>query len=147
MTQLALLGSAIVALALVVLGIYHLVMDDMQKLFGITVVVLGALALVLAERASRRRRAPWAYLIAMWGVISVCAFFAVPELLHLDKLKQVTVELELKHGPIKAREIVDDENVQIRLLNLGYCLSCALPFAGLCYALARGRRDYEQATS
>lgn len=143
-TQLGLLGSALVGVVFLALGGYGLAATELPDLFCVALLVLGALGLVLSERARHGRRAPWAYLIAIWGVVAFCAFFTAPKVLDLEKLKQVTVELELKHGRDKAGDIVADDNLQIRALNLGLCALFAAPFVGLCIALGRGRRDYEQ---
>lgn len=143
MSQIALIGSAAVGLALVVLGVFGVVAGSLPHLFCVTLVVLGGLGIALSERASHRRRAPWAYLVAMWGVVAFCAFFTAPEVLELEKVKQVTVDLVILHGPEKARDLVADENVTIRVVNLGACLLFAAPFVALCVCLARGRRDFE----
>ncbi|HVV88467.1 MAG TPA: hypothetical protein VHE35_35735 [Kofleriaceae bacterium] len=144
MTQAALLGSAVAGVLFVGLGVYGVFATDLPHLFCFSLIVIGALGLVLAERAGRRRRAPWAYLVAMWGVVAFCAFFTAPKVLSLPKLRQVTVELELQHGRDKAIDLVSDENLRIRATNLGLCVLFAAPFAGLSFALARGRRDYER---
>lgn len=142
-TQAALLGSAVVGAAFVALGFYGYVATGLPGLFCFALLAIGALGLALAERARHRRRAPWAYLIAMWGVVAFCAFFTAPQVLSLRKLEQVTVELELKHGHDKAASLVSDENLEIRAINLGLCTLFAVPFVGLCVALSRGRRDFE----
>jgi len=143
-TQAALLGSAVVGAVFVALGLYGFVATGLPGLFCFTLLAIGGLGLVLAERARHRRRAPWAYLIAMWGVVAFCGFFTAPQVLSLQKLQQVTVELELKHGHDKAAGLVSDENLKIRLINLGLCTLFAVPFVGLCVGLARGRRDFER---
>jgi hypothetical protein len=142
-TQGALLGSAMAAVAFIGLGIFGFLDGDLPRLFNITLLVLGGVALILVERAWRRRRAPWAYLVAMWGVIAFCAFFTAPEVLDLEQLKQVTIDLELKHGAA-AKDMIADENLKIRAVNLGMCILFAAPFVALCISLVRGRRDYER---
>ncbi len=144
MTQAALLGSAVVGAAFIGLGFYGFVATGLPGLFCFTLLAIGALGLVLAERARQRRRAPWAYLIAMWGVVAFCGFFTAPQVLSLRKLEQVTVDLELKHGHDKAAALVSDDNLEIRAINLGLCTMFAAPFIGLCIGLARGKRDYER---
>lgn len=129
------------------LGGYGLFATELPWLFSLVLVIIGALGVVLGERALRGRRAPWAYLIAMWGVVGFCGFFTAPEVLSLRKLQQVTVEMELKHGVEKAKELVADENLKIRAINFGLCVAFAAPFAGLCISLVRGRRDYEHRTT
>jgi hypothetical protein len=143
-TNASLLGSAVAGVAFAGLGLYGLFATDLPWLFCAALLAIGGLALVLAQRALQRRRAPWAYLVAMWGVVAFCAFFTAPKVLALEKLQQVTVELELKHGRDKAGDVVADENLRIRAVNLGLCLLFAAPFVGLCVGLARGRRDYER---
>ena len=130
--------------AFVGVGLYDFVASSLPGLFCFTLVAIGGLGLTLAERARHRRRAPWAYLIAMWGVVAFCGFFTAPQVLSLPKLEQVTVELELKYGHDKAADRVSDDNLEIRGINLGVCALFAAPFAGLCIALSRGRRDYER---
>ena len=143
-TNASLLGSAVAGLAFIGLGAYAAIATDRQWLFCFALIAIGVIALVLVERAFRRRRAPWAFLIAMWGVVSFCAFFTAPKVLALDKLEQVTVEMELKHGRDKAVDMVSDDNLRIRAVNLGMCILFAAPFAALCVGLSKGRRDFER---
>ena len=144
MTQAALLGSAMVGAAFVALGFYTSLATELPGLFCFTLFAIGGVAVALSERARYRRRAPWAYLIAMWGVVAFCGFFTAPQVLSLRKLEQVTVELELEHGRQKAAAIVSDDNLRIRAMNLGLCTLFAAPFVGLCIGLSRGRRDFER---
>lgn len=144
-TLAGLLGSAIAGATFIGLGGYGFVATGLPGLFCFVLVLIGALGLALAGLARQRRRAPWAYLIAMWGVVAFCAFFAAPQVMALDKLQQVTVELELAHGRAKAGDLVSDANLKIRAVNLGMCLLLTAPFVVLCVGLVRGRRDYEQA--
>jgi hypothetical protein len=143
-TSASLLGSALAGVIFLFLGGYGLAATELPWLFCACLLAIGGLALVLSQRAFHRKRAPWAYLIAMWGVIAFCAFFTAPKVLSLEKLQQVTVELELKHGRDKAVGIVADENLRIRAVNLGMCLLFAAPFVVLCVGLTRGRRDYDR---
>lgn len=143
-TQLALLGSGVVGAAFLSLGVFGLIATSLPNLFCVALLAIGGLALGLALLARQRRRAPWAYLLAMWGVVAFCAFFTAPKVLDLPKLKQVTIELELEHGVDQAKAIVSDDNLQIRAMNLGLCILFAAPFVGLCIALGRGRRDFER---
>lgn len=144
-TLVGLLGSAVAGATFIGLGGYGFVATGLPGLFCFVLVLIGALGLALAALAQQRRRAPWAYLIAMWSVVAFCAFFTAPQVLALDKLKQVTVELELEHGRDKAAAMVSDDNLKIRVVNLGLCLAFTTPFVVLCVGLVRGRRDYEQA--
>ena len=143
-TNASLLGSAVAGLAFVGLGGYGLVATDLPGLFSFTLLAIGAVALVLAQRAYQRTRAAWTYLVAIWGVVAFCAFFAAPKVLSLQKLDQVTVEMELKHGRDKAVDMVSSENLRIRAVNLGMCALFAAPFVALCVGLTRGKRDFER---
>jgi hypothetical protein len=143
-TNASLLGSAVAGLAFIGLGAYGAIATERPWLFCFTLIILGVIAVGLAARAFRGRRAPWAFLIAIWGMVAFTAFFTAPKVLSLDKLEQVTVDLELKHGRDKAVDIVADDNLRIRAVNLGMCVLFAAPFAALCAGLARGRRDFER---
>lgn len=88
MTEAALLGSAVVGAVFVVLGLYGFVATGLPGLSCFTLLAIGGLGLVLAERARHRRRAPWAYLIAMWGVVAFCGFFTAPQVLSLQSFSR-----------------------------------------------------------
>jgi len=135
--------SAVLGGSLVVLGARLLILGRMMPLFGISVVAIGGLALALAYGAARGGRVAWAYLIALWGVISLCAFFAAPEVIALDALQQVTPEMEGALGREAAEAAIESQNLRVRLTNLGVCALFALPFAVTCGLLARGPRAPE----
>jgi hypothetical protein len=118
----------------------------MLPLFGGSMVAIGALAIALAVLAGRGRRAAWAYSVALWGVVGFCAFFAAPKVLSLGTLKQVTPEMELALGRQTAEATIDDENLKLRLTNLGVCALFTLPFAAACFVVARGGRALERRT-
>lgn len=142
-TRGAVLISILAGVIFVGLSGYVQFATGLPWLFSLVLLLVGILGVVLGERALRGRRAPWAYLIAMWSVVGFCGFFTAPEVLDLPKLKQVTVELELKHGIDKAKAEVASDNLKIRAANFGLCVLFTVPFVGLCMGLARGRRDYE----
>jgi hypothetical protein len=143
LTLVSLGGSALAGAVLEVLGIQVLITGSFPPLFGVALMLIGGLAVLMAGAAYFGKRPAWAGLVALWGVLAFCAFFAAPKVVELPQLKKVTVELEVKLGRKKAEQQVDDENMMIRLQNLGACAAFALPFALLCAGLARGGREYE----
>jgi hypothetical protein len=143
-TLVALIGSAIAAAGLFGLGNYALLATERPWLFGLALSAVGLIAGALVLGGFRRHRPSWAYLIATWIVIGVCAFFTAPKVLRLPKVHQVTVELEEKMGRRGAEEYMDGENFKARMIVLGVCLGFVAPFAALCVGFAIGRRDYER---
>lgn len=143
-TLLGLIGSGIVAGLLMVAGGYVLAATSKPWLFGLVLFALGALAAALVVGGFQRHRASWAYLIATWGIVGFCAFFTAPKVLHLPKVRQVSVELEERMGRSKAEAFIDGENLKARLEVMGVCLAFVAPFAAMCIAFAVGRRDYER---
>lgn len=143
LTLVSIGGSALAGAVLEVLGFQALVTGSFPMLFAIALMMIGGLALLMAGAAYLGKRPAWAGLVALWGVLAFCAFFATPKVVELEKLQKVTVELEAKVGRQKAEAQVDEENVMIRLQNLGACALFALPFGLLCAGLAMGGREYE----
>lgn len=137
-------ASALLGLVVSGLGLRALVVGHLMPLFGGSLVVLGLIAVGLAFFAAQGRRAAWAYSVALWGVVGFCAFFSAPKVISLGTLKQVTPEMELALGRGPAEAAIDRENFQLRLTNLGVCTLFALPFAGVCFVLARGGRSLER---
>ena len=133
--------SGVLAAAVVVLGVRLLVAGHIMGMFSLAIAVVGAVALALAIQTWRGSRTAWAFLVALWGVVAFCAFFAAPEVVALDHLKQVTPEMELSLGREKAEQKIDDENMNIRLTNLGVSTLFAAPFVVACVVLARRGRD------
>jgi hypothetical protein len=142
-TQAAVVGSAALGLALAGVGFYSLVTGSFPPLLSIVLTAIGLLGLTLGGAAWHRRRAAWAILAAMWGVVGFCAFFAAPKMVALPQLEQVTIEMELALGRKKAEAKVDDRNLIIRLQNFGACALFALPFGLLCAGLTAGGREFE----
>jgi hypothetical protein len=143
LTLMSIGGSALAGAVLEVLGIQVLITGSFPVLFGISLIIIGGLAMCMAGAAYLGKRPAWAGLVALWGVLAFCAFFATPKVVDLEQLHKVTVEMELKLGRKKAEQKVDDENMAIRLQNLGACALFALPFGLLCAGLAFGGREYE----
>ena len=143
MTHLSIIGSGVAGAVLEVLGLQALITGNFPPLFAIALMMIGGLAMWMAGAAYLGKRPAWAGLVALWGVLAFCAFFATPKVVDLEQLKKVTVELEAKVGRQKAEAKIDDENVMIRLQNLAACTLFALPFALLCAGLAYGGREYE----
>lgn len=143
LTQMSIAGSALAGAVLAVVGVMALIEGDFVKLFGTTLITIGLLGIALAGAAYLGKRPAWAVLVALWGVLGFCAFFATPKVIKLEKLKPVTMELEQKLGRAKAAQKIEDENLSIRLENLATCTMFALPFGLLCAGLAYGGRDYE----
>jgi hypothetical protein len=143
LTLVSIGGSALAGAVLEVLGIQVLITGSFPTLFGIALMMIGGLAMWMAGAAYLGKRPAWAGLVALWGVLAFCAFFATPKVVELEQLQKVTVEMELKLGRKKAEQKVDDENMMIRLQNLGACALFALPFGLLCAGLAFGGREYE----
>ena len=142
--QLPIAASGALGLLLGVFGVRSLLAGHMLWLFGAALILIGAVAVVLAVRAWQGRRASWALLVALWGVVGFCAFFAAPKVVSLDKLKQVTPEMELKLGREKAEAQIDSENLGIRLTNLAVCTLFAAPFVAACAGLAVRGRDFDR---
>jgi len=145
-TRVATVSSAVVAAALLVAGAYQMVTGGMPFLFGLTLFAIGAIGVALAWGTWQARRAPWAFLVGLWGVVAFCAFFATPKVdtLPIRKLEVVTVEMELTMGHDKAEAEIADRNLFIRLSNLGLCLALAAPFGLMCAGLATGAREFER---
>lgn len=143
LTQTSIVGSGLAGAILAVVGVMALIEGEFAMLFGITLITIGLLGLALAGAAYLGKRPAWAVLVALWGVLGFCAFFATPKVVDLPKLEAVTMEMEQKLGRKKAAEKVEDANLEIRLQNLATCTMFALPFALLCAGLAYGGRDYE----
>lgn len=143
-TLIALVGSAVGAVALVGLGLFSLVAASQPWLFGLTLVVSGVIAGALCVGAFQRHRPSWAYLIAIWSVMGFCAFFTAPKVLDLPKVEQVTVALEQQLGRQGAEDEIASRNLQTRLIVLGVCVAFAAPFGLMCIGFAIGHRDYER---
>lgn len=143
-TQVAVAGSAVLGLALAIVGVRALVTGGWTPLLGVTITVIGVIGVALGAATWYGKRAAWAVLAATWGVVGFCAFFAAPKLIDLPKLEQVTIEMELKMGRKAAEEKVDDRNLVIRAQNLGVCTVFALPFVLLCAGLLSGGRELEK---
>ena len=143
-TLVSVAGSAALGLALTILGVRSLVTGGWPTLLAVTLTVIGVLGIALGAATWYGRRAAWAMLAATWGVVGFCAFFAAPKLVHLPKLEQVTIEMELKMGRKAAEEEVDGRNLVIRSENLAVCTLFALPFALLCIGLVVGGRELEK---
>ena len=144
---ISLVAGGVVGLVLAALGLSSIWNGGFPLLFGVTLTVLGALAITLGVVAGKGKRQAWAVLVAMWGVLAFCAFFAAPKVVDLPKLESATVEMELKMGRKKAEQTIDERNLVIRLQNLGACTLFALPFALLCAGLVSGGRDFETVAS
>ncbi len=142
--QVAVIGSAAVGAALLVVGVRGLVTGSWTTLLGLTLSVIGFLGVALAYGTWTGKRAAWAMLAATWGVIGFCAFFGAPKLIDLPKLEQVTIEMEIKLGRKQAEEKVDSRNLIIRLQNLAVCTIFSLPFGLLCAGLIAGSRELEK---
>ena len=134
-------ASGVLGLALAGAGLRMLLTGQVMGMFAVFIALTGVLAVVLAVQVWRGNRAAWAFLVATWGVVAFCAFFTAPKVLDLDQLKQVTPEMELSLGRAKAEAKIDDENLNIRLTNLGVSTLFAAPFIAACVALARRGRD------
>ncbi len=145
-TQVAVIGSGVMGVALTIVGVHALIAGGMPLLLAITLIAIGLLGVALGAAAWRRRRGAWAILAATWGVVAFCAFFGAPKIVAMPQLEAATVELELKLGRQKAEAQVADKNVWIRLSNLGLCTMFALPFGLLCAGLASGGREFEGRT-
>ncbi len=143
-TAVAVAGSAVVGLALVIVGVRALVTGAHPPLLGVTLAVIGVLGVALGGATWYGRRAAWAILAATWGVVAFCGFFAAPKLVELPKLEQVTIEKELKMGRKAAEDEVDSRNLVIRAQNIAVCTLFALPFALLCFGLVAGGRELEK---
>jgi len=143
-TLVAVAGSAVMGLALVIVGARALVTGSFPPLLGIVITTIGLLGIGLGAATWYGRRAAWAILAATWGVVGFCAFFAAPKLVSLPKLEQVTIEMEIKMGRKAAEEKVDDRNLIIRAENMGVCTIFALPFVLLCAGLVAGGRELEK---
>lgn len=143
-TLVALIGSAIGAVGLFGLGVFAIVGSSKPWLFGLTLALLGVISGALVIGAFQRHRPSWAYLVAIWSVTGICAFFTAPKVLDLPKIEQVTVALEQQFGRQGAEDRIDEINMKARLTVMGVCLGFAAPFAAMCVAFAIGRRDYER---
>lgn len=143
-TLVAVAGSAVLGLVLVIVGVRGLVTGGYPPLLGVTLAVIGVLGVTLAGATWYGRRAAWAILAATWGVVGFCAFFAAPKLVELPKLEQVTIEMELKKGRKVAEDEVDSRNLVIRAKNIAVCTLFALPFGLLCFGLVAGGRELEK---
>jgi hypothetical protein len=143
-TLVAVAGSAVMGLALTIVGVRGLVAGGHPPLLGITIAFIGVLGMTLGAATWYGKRAAWAILAATWGVVAFCAFFAAPKLVTMPKLEAVTIEMELKLGRKVAEEKVDDRNLVIRAQNLGLCTAFCLPFVLLCAGLVAGGRELEK---
>jgi hypothetical protein len=143
-TLVAVAGSAVLGLALTIIGVRALVTGGWTPLLGFTITAIGVMGVALGAATWYGRRAAWAILAATWGVVGFCAFFAAPKLVALPKLEQVTIEMELKMGRKAAEEKVDDQNLVIRAQNIAVCTVFSLPFVLLCAGLLTGGRELEK---
>jgi cytochrome bd-type quinol oxidase subunit 2 len=136
-TLLALIGSAIVAVALTGLGAYTLAASNHPWLFSATLLLLGLVSAALVAGAYLRHRKSWAFLMATWVVVGFCAFFAPPKVLDLPKVQPTTMS--------STAEVIERENERIKRVVMLICAGFVLPFALLCTGLAIGNRDYQRA--
>jgi hypothetical protein len=145
-SKISIAGGAALGAAIAFIGLRALIVGGFPILFAIVLLVLGGLGMGLGWLAWNGKRAAWAVLAAMWGVLAFASFFATPKIFNLPKLEAATVEMELKLGRKAAEKKIDDENLIIRLENLAACTLFALPFGLLCAGLLTGGRDFERVT-
>jgi hypothetical protein len=85
----AALGSVFRHALAALLGVVNLVAGVASFLYGLSgaltasLLITGALMPVLAWFSYRRARGPWAVLVAICGVLAICALFGAPKIRHV----------------------------------------------------------------